>query len=212
MKKTLVIIASIAFFANTSNAQSEGKDYRNELTLGLKAGVNSSNVYDSQGEQFNADAKLGLAVGAFVAIPLGELIGVQPEILLSQKGFQATGVILGSPYSFTRTTTYIDVPLLFAIKPVSFITIVAGPQFSYLVKQKDVFGTSTTNVLQEQEFENDDVRKNTMCATLGADINIKQLVIGTRVGWDLFKNNGDGTTTTPRYKNVWVQATLGIRF
>jgi len=31
------------------------------------------------------------------------------------------------------------------------------------------------------------------------------------VGWDLMKNNGDGTKTTPRYKNVWAQVSVGFR-
>jgi len=43
------------------------------------------------------------------------------------------------------------------------------------------------------------------------DINLNNIVIGARAGWDLFNNNGDGTSTTPRYKNVWAQATVGIR-
>jgi hypothetical protein len=33
-----------------------------------------------------------------------------------------------------------------------------------------------------------------------------------RGSWDLKNNNGDGTSTTPRYKNVWYQATVGYRF
>jgi len=38
------------------------------------------------------------------------------------------------------------------------------------------------------------------------------LVLSGRVAWDLYDNNGDGTSTTPRYKNVVGQITLGYRF
>ncbi|MFZ1290564.1 MAG: hypothetical protein WAR79_10765, partial [Melioribacteraceae bacterium] len=65
---------------------------------------------------------------------------------------------------------------------------------------------------QEQEFENENIRKNTFSLLGGIDFNLENYVIGTRVGWDLYNNNGDGSSTTPRYKNVWGQITLGYRF
>jgi hypothetical protein len=44
------------------------------------------------------------------------------------------------------------------------------------------------------------------------DFNLNQFVVSGRAGWDLQKNNGDGTSTNPRYKNVWYQATIGLKF
>lgn len=211
MKKQSVMV--LAMFAIVNMAFAQGRfDYSEKLTFGVKGGLNLSNVYDTKGEQFDADAKFGFVAGAFMSIPLGKVVGVQPEILISQKGFQATGVLLGAPYSFTRTTTYIDVPLLFAVKPFELLTLLAGPQYSYLQIQKDVFGSATTSVDQETQFKNDNIRKNTLCFTGGADLNLDHVVVGARLGWDLFNNNGDGTSTTPRYKNVWYQGTIGFRF
>jgi hypothetical protein len=211
MKKILLIIAVVSFMTNTSKGQS-AIDVRDRLMFGAKVGANLSNVYDERGEDFVADSKLGGAGGVFLAIPIGKYLGIQPEVLLSQKGFHATGRILFNTYDFTRTTTYLDVPLLFAFKPSEFFTILAGPQYSYLLNQKDVFKNASTSIEQEQEFVNDNIRKNTFCLTGGLDINIKHLVIGARAGWDVQNNNGNGTSTTPRYKNVWYQATIGYRF
>lgn len=210
MKKIILIIGAVTTMANFSSAQET--DLRERLLFGLKAGVNYSNVYDTQGEEFQADPKLGLAAGAFIAIPIGKYLGIQPEVLYSQKGFKATGRILGGYYEFTRTTNFIDVPLLLSFKPSEFLTLLAGPQYSYLIKQSDVFSNSSTSILQEQEFENDNIRKNILCLTGGADLTLKHIVLGARVGWDIQNNNGDGTSTTPRYKNVWYQATVGYRF
>lgn len=151
------------------SAQENITDVRAKLMFGLKAGVNYSNVYDTQGEAFRANPKLGFAGGAFLAIPLGTYFGIQPEVLYSQKGFQATGNILGSSYNLTRTSSYVDFPLLFAFKPSEFITILAGPQYSYLVKQKDEFKNESTSIAQETEFGNENVRKNTLCFTGGLD-------------------------------------------
>jgi len=196
---------------SSSFAQRNEISFREKLSFGLKAGVNISNVYDSEGEQFNADAKFGLAAGAFVAIPLGKYFGVQPEVLFSQKGYKGSGSILGSNYSFTYTSNFIDVPLLFALKPISLITIVAGPQYSFLVSDKYEFNSAIVNTNQENEFNNDNIRKNILCFLGGIDFNLKRIVIGTRIGWDIQANKGDGTSTTPRYKNVWYQATIGFR-
>lgn len=206
MKKIALIILTIAISSIISNAQ----DNRGTLRFGPKAGVNLANVYDTEGEEFDADAKFGFVVGAFASIPIGELLGFQPELLFSQKGFQASGSILGSDYTFTRTLNYIDIPLLISLKPSPSFTIVAGPQYSYLMSKKDVFTNSILSTEEEEEFENEDIRKNTLCFLGGFDINFNRMVFGARVGWDLFQNNGDGSSTTPRYKNVWYQATIGF--
>lgn len=210
MKKLLLSISAAFLLMGTINAQDS--DFGERLTFGAKVGANYSNVYDSQGEQFNADGKIGLAFGGFVAIPIGKYIGFHPEVLFSQKGFKASGSVLGMPYSITRTTNYLDIPLLFAFKPSSFLTIVAGPQYSYLLKEKTEFTSSIVNTAQETEFDNDNVRKNTLCVTLGADVNVQNIVIGVRAGWDVQNNKGDGSSTTPRYKNMWYQGTIGFRF
>jgi hypothetical protein len=205
MKKiTLMIMAGLSLAYSTSA--------QDQASFGLKVGANYSNVYDSKGEEFDADAKFGLAVGAFLSIPIGEYLGIQPEVLFSQKGFKATGRMFGSGYELTRTSNYIDIPLLVALKPAKSVTLLAGPQFSYLMRQKDVFSSPTTNYQQEEEFENDNIRRNTLCFIGGIDFNFDNTVIGARAGWDLSNNNGDGTSTTPRYKNAWLQATVGFRF
>lgn len=203
------MLASTIVF-NYCNAQQ--KSNSSKLTMGFKIGANYSNVYDSQGENFVADGKFGLAAGVFASLPLGSFWGFQPELLYSQKGFKATGTMLGSSYSYTRTTNYLDIPLLLAFKPSQSVTILAGPQFSFLTSQKNEYTSATVNTFQEQQFNNDNVRKNTLCFTGGLDINSSNMVFGLRAGWDFETNNGDGTSSTPRYKNMWYQATIGFRF
>lgn len=209
MRKNIVIWFVSVFGVVSANAQINRGD--DGVQLGVKVGANLSNVYDEKGQDFVADPKLGVAGGLFLRLPLGKFIGLQPEILFSQKGFKATGTVLGGSYSLTRTSNFIDVPVLFAVKPISYLTILAGPQFSYLTKKTDVLTSGNNTVLQEKEFQNDNVRKNILCFNLGADLNIDHLIVSARAGWDFQNNNGDGTTTTPRYKNHWYQLTLGYR-
>lgn len=217
MKKLLftaiTLITTAASVLSQETADDNNRtDYREKLLFGFKAGANYANVYNVKGESFNADARWGFATGAFIAIPFSDLIGIQPEILFSQKGFQGKNTLIGKEYKFSRTTNHIDVPLLFALKPTEFITILAGPQYSYLMSQKDVYTAGNTSYTNESEFSNSNLRKNTLCFTGGLDFTMKHLVIGMRIGWDLQKNDGDGTTSTMVYKNTWYQATVGYRF
>ncbi len=212
MKKIILMFVVITSMSASSKAQSVKKDNASNFHFGIKAGANISNVYDTKGEDFVAKAKAGVAIGAFVQIPFGKIIGIQPEVLYSQKGFKGTGKILGSPYSFTRTTNYLDIPLLLAIKPINELTLLVGPQYSFLLSEKNEFENTLFTSVQEQQFNNDNIRKNTLAFLGGADFNFDKVVIGIRAGWDVQNNAGDGTSNTPRYKNVWYQATLGYRF
>jgi hypothetical protein len=212
MKKIILTWAFLCSIANLAMAQSENLDYRERFTFGLKVGANYANVYDEQTENFQADPKFGLAAGAFVSIPIGKYFGLQPEALFSQKGFKSSGSILGNTYNISRTSNYIDFPLLFAVTPSEFFTILAGPQYSYLISQKNTFANGSTTIEQEKAFDNENIRKNTLCFTGGVDLNMAHSVVSVRVGWDLRDNIGDGTSTTLRYKNMWYQATYGYRF
>lgn len=209
MKKLLFGATLLIVSATSLSAQSI--DHRELLEFGFKLGANVSNVWDSEGESFRADNKVGFAGGVFAGIPIGRYLGLQPELLFSQKGFKGAGSLLGFPYSFSRTTSFLDVPILLQLKPTDFITFVLGPQFSYLLRQNDTytFGGSTTE--QQREFENDNVRKNILGFVAGVDLVYRNALLSGRVGWDLQTNKGDGTSSTPRYKNQWLQIGVGFK-
>lgn len=205
--KTMMMLCALSVIGFIAQSQ----DRRQNLELGAKAGINVSNVWDTEGQAFEADSKIGFAGGVFLGIPIGTLIGLQPEVLISQKGFKGSGMLLSFPYTFKRTTTYLDVPLQLQIKPSEFLTIVGGPQFSYLLNQKDEYTFGTNSTEQEEAFDNDNIRKNIFGFVGGFDLIYQSLVFSGRIGWDFQSNNGDGTSETPRYKNQWLQFTLGFK-
>ena len=217
MKKLILVITALITVISSGSAQqnrdsiSVVTDFRTKLMLGLKMGGNYSKIYDSKDNNFKTDGKLGFATGAFISIPISKLIGIQPEVLFSQRGYKASSSSILGNYSLTRTTSYLDIPILFAVKPSEYITILAGPQYSYLVKSTDVFTSGNVSVEQQQQFKNQNLRTNTLCFTGGVDLTMKHLVISTRVGWDLQDNTSDGNSTVPRYKNVWYQMMVGYR-
>lgn len=186
-------------------------DTRDELKLGFKAGVNFSNVYDQQGQDFVAEGKSGFAAGAFVAIPIGKVFGIQPEVMYSQKGYKATGKILGLNYDYSKTATYLDIPLLLQVKPIPMLSLVAGPQFSYLLSTKNEFnGSSSTS--NEASINSDNYKKNIFGFVVGADVNIDHFLLSGRAGWDVSKSDVDGNSSSPRYKNQVIQLAVGYTF
>jgi len=210
MNKIIICFTIVALLSNHLFSQED--DDRTQFQFGIKAGINFANVYDEQGDDFTADGKIGFVGGVFMAIPIVSVIGFQPEVLFSQKGFKATGSLLGNNYGLTRTTDFIDIPLLLAVKPIEQLTILAGPQFSYLLKRKDVFENAVNSVEVIDEFDNDNIRKNIFGVAFGVNLNLDKIVLGARAAWDVSTNNGDGTSQTPQYKNAWLQATVGFRF
>ncbi|MCE3226370.1 MAG: hypothetical protein K0S32_921 [Bacteroidetes bacterium] len=221
MKKLLIILALLS--AGLISAQApeneeeekerrRSRDSRNRLHLGIKLGSNLSNVYDETTSSYQTYSKYGFAGGGFADIPLGKYFGIHPEVLYSQKGFKARKQDMGTSYDLIRTTSYVDVPLLFALKPVRPITLMAGPQYAYLINQTDIYLDGANSGLQSQEFKNEDpLRKNILGAVVGVDVNIWNLVVSGRYGFDLLSNYSDGSSGALRYKNVWLQGTIGFR-
>ena len=105
MKNSILLSVIFALTGLNSYSQTEETtttvDHRSNLYFWVKFCANYSNVYDAQGEDFVADAKYGIAVGGFVSIPIIPIIGIQPELLFSQKGYKSTGTFLGNSYSMT---------------------------------------------------------------------------------------------------------------
>jgi hypothetical protein len=212
-KFTLIAIAiAIGFSAQAQDGSGNRTDYREKFMGGFKLGGNYSNVYDTKGEEFTTDPKTGWVFGGFLSIPMNELVGVNIEALFSQKGYKGKGRILGGNYEMTRTTNYLDFPIFITLKPSEFISLLGGFQYSYLLKQTDQFKAGVTTIEQEQEFLRGGIRRNTFCVVGGADVNLKHMVLGFRAGVDVLNNDGtDLSTSTPRYRNMWLQFTVGYR-
>lgn len=212
--KRIAFLATVALacMQTETNAQTMTlRDTREDFVIGAKAGINGSNVWDEKGQSFTADPRVGFVGGGFMSIPVGRYLGVQPEVLFSKKGFRASGTLLGSGYTVDNVTTWLDVPVLLQVKPTSFLTVVGGPVYSYLLRQRETYTWVNSAVEREQEFDNDNIRRNRMGLMIGADFVAAPFIIGGRLGWDLQDNLGDGNTSQPRYKNQWLQLTVGFQ-
>lgn len=199
MKNSILALALLAISAPLATMAQVDYSESERIIFGVKAGANYANVWDERGDDFRADPKLGAVGGIFLGIPVGEFLGVQGEMLLAQKGFKASGSILAQPYTMTKTKTSLDIPLQVAVRPIQYITLLAGPQYSYLIKEKVEYNFGDNSTAQEEEFDNDNIRKNTL---------------GFVVGWTSTSNTScsravpDGTSKpTPVMEAVQLPAT-----
>lgn len=209
----LFIIPAFALLSATAVAQTTisttnepyNMDAREELKVGIKAGINYSNVYSESGDDYVADGKVGFAGGVFVSIPLNQLIGIQPELLYSQKGFKTEGTFFDGKV----TSNHLDLPVHLQIKPTENISLLVGPQLSYLLSTKyEIDGLS---LVDEEDLE-DENNRATFGISAGVDFTVQNFLISARGSWDLSKFNKDNSTSDINYKNQLFQITLGYRF
>jgi hypothetical protein len=216
-------------------------DERNTLQFGIKVGINNSNVYDARGEDFVANPIIGPVFGGFLSVPLCTVLGIQPEILYSSKGYAGSGAVgpqesssvistttvkgssgiavtgagggIPDYYSFINQLNYIDIPIMLQLKILPGIYLLGGLEYSYLLSRTYTFTNGVTTETTQQQFQNDNIRRNVFGVIAGIDLNLnRKFTLGGRVAWDEADNNGDGTSTMPQYRNYWGQATLGYRF
>ena len=131
MKK--IVLALLLLITSVGMAQAQ-------FTLGLKAGVSSSNVdiKDPKNtlQQFKStDAITGYHAGAFMRIKAAGIL-LQPEAILSSTGGKVEvtdgGITTSEQFKFNR----LDVPVLLGVSLFNVARIQAGPVASVLVSGK----------------------------------------------------------------------------
>jgi len=141
MKKFLLVLIAAAV-AVGANAQRYGYGASTQkIKFGAKAGLNLAQIsagttkVDMPGgtEEITEDASdmiLAFFVSAHVNIPFGEFFGLQPEVSFSMQGGEQTVQIPGVSGNIKNklNLNYINVPVLFEVKPITDFSIFVGPQ------------------------------------------------------------------------------------
>ncbi len=207
MKKILVsAIALLVAGVINLNAQKT-----NDVHFGIRAGLNLSNIIKDGDNDFSTEIKPGFNAAVFLEIPVVNGFSVQPEFQFSQKGYKASGNALGGPYEYRVTSNYVEIPLLAKISPSKEFAIVVGPQFSFLTSTNTKFITNNAVYENTVNQDNDNLRKNTLGGVLGIEVGAANAVFSLRYNLDFQSNNGDGTSSTPKYKNQVLGLSVGIR-
>lgn len=194
-------------FAMAQNAPDNGSTVR----IGIKGGLNIATVIRTNDDNSSSSPLLGFNGGAVLQLPLGQLIAIQPEVLFSQKGYKASGNVLGTDYDYRRFLNFLDIPILLRINASKAVGLVVGPQYSYLLGTHTRFKSGDATYQQDVNNDNSNIRKNIFGGVAGIDINFdRNVFIYGRYTIDFQNNNGDGTSSTPSYKNQVFQVGLGF--
>jgi len=116
MKKFVCVLIAISFLIPTTFSQN--------THFGIKAGINSTSVKVSDGEDY--DSKIGFHVGGLAHIHISQHFAVQPELVFSTQGGQDDGE------DFKLKLNYINVPVLAQYMFDGGFRIQTGPQIGFL--------------------------------------------------------------------------------
>ncbi|RZK50725.1 MAG: PorT family protein [Pedobacter sp.] len=205
--KRLFILSIAVLFSGYSFAQSTDKPIR----LGIKGGVNISNIIKDDGNNnFKTDYLTGYHAGLTLDIKLTDNLAFTPEAVYSTKGYKASNTF----GDFTQTTHFIEVPILASIKIAQGFNLVAGPQVSFLMSTKNTFENGFGTIQQEIiEDESDRFKKSLAGGVIGFRFDFNdRFGLNGRYALDFQKNNENGSTTTPEFKNQVFQVGIGVKF
>lgn len=198
--KKIIFFAVGLLMAGAVNAQ---------IKFGVKGGVDISNIIKTNDPNFNTNYVTGFNAGVTLEIPIAGPFGVQPEVVYAQKGYKAN--VTGG--DFTQTRNFIDVPLLARLRLADNFSVMAGPQFSFATSTTNVYSNGIT-VTQQTKYDNDrdNFRKSIIGGVAGFAIDLSKTVdLHARYALDLQKNNGDGTSQTPEFRNQVFQIGLALK-
>ena len=134
---------------------------RAEFGLGIKAGANFATHKASATGITLPDfkSKTGFVGGAWVNYFFGETVGIQPEVLFSQKGAKIEDVDL------VNNLTYVDIPILVRVHFLKILDIHAGPQFGFLA-------SATQDGDDGDEDFKDKLKNSEVSLAFGAGVNL----------------------------------------
>ncbi len=201
--KKVILLAIGVFFAGAVNAQS----------FGIKGGVNFSNIIKTGDESFNTEFKTGINAGIFAEIPIVSGFSFAPELMFSQKGYKTSGnSLLGGPNEYSVTTNFIELPILAKINATDKFSIVLGPQVSFLTSTTEKFQQGSDSYQNTIREENERLKKSLFGGVAGIGIGLTDKVsVHGRYALDFQKNNENGTSETPLYRNQVFQVSLGLK-
>lgn len=150
MKKiSLLALAFISTMAVSAQQDPDKahKPLRTDMSVtprfGLRASANLASLEvddDYNATNYSTNSKTSFQVGAFVNIPLGGALRVQPEVSYVGQGSKVNGNFVSNPLGQGRYELdfhYIAVPIMLQLQSASGLFIEVGPQAGFLLKAQE---------------------------------------------------------------------------
>ena len=201
-----------------------------QVSYGVQAGVNIANfkgealnslnnVVDLTNGFINTKSKTGFHVGGYVNIPVTDKISFEPGVQYSQKGYAMKGDLkidalkfLGVNASAKVQAHYIDMPLVLKAEVAKGLSIYAGPQISYLVKNNFQVNTSVLGISLLNKKLNLTNNFNRMDIGLAGGVGYKfDNGFNVKAGYDYGLSKLDKNDNVKAYNRV-VKVSVGFSF
>ncbi|WP_161891146.1 porin family protein [Pontibacter russatus] len=187
--------------------------------IGVKAGLNFSQLYVDQPNAEDENVKLGYHFGIFGKIPVTDFLAVQPEVLYTNVGSKVTyggsdvADILGiEPGEVRFNLNYVQVPVALAIN-IGPLNVHAGPYLAYLLSAnvKDL-EKSELSAKDIKDLETEDFNRTDYGVMGGVGFDIQNVTVGARYNYGLREigKSGLAGSFTENSKNSIVQIYLGF--
>lgn len=203
MRKFLILhLLLLCSFAAHAQETETGSDNEQEAStynswLGVKAGVNLSDIYGSDKDLVgNTDNITSFHAGMFAQIGWSEYFALRPELVYSRKGYERAD----SVFRFD----YLEVPILAVINITGHISAHVGPQISVMVSAKE----------EGKEVALKNYNTFDYGAAAGLEGRLNRFILGARYNLsfeELIKKDDAGHTNLAVHPKV-IQVYLGVAF
>jgi hypothetical protein len=189
--------------------------------IGIKGGLNLSQLYVDQPNAEDESMKVGYHFGLFSKIAISDFVALQPELLFTNVGSKITygGSNLESflgiePGEVRFNLNYVQLPIALAVN-VGPLNIHAGPYLAYLVSAnvRDL-NTSSLNSTDVTELNTDDFNRLDYGVMGGIGFDVQGVTIGLRYNYGLREvgSSGFAGNLTDNSKNSVAQLYVGFGF
>lgn len=147
MKKNLVKLSAIIALMLLTTAT-----YAQEFHIGAKAGANLGKI---AGGAYKDNFKLGYQIGGFLEFDFTDKWGLQGEVLFNQSNTEIRNSykqVWDEKFNKNKTLDYVSVPVLLKYNPNEFLSLHAGPQFSFLTNSEDSTWENGKKLFKDMDF------------------------------------------------------------
>ncbi len=183
--KSLMAVMFMTVTATSVSAQVQQTSSESGLTpkIGVKGGVNLTNLYVDEVDDENM--KAGINLGLYAKIPVTKGFSIQPEILYSNKGAKVAynNTLIGGEYRFNLN--YLEVPVLGVVNVAKNFNVHFGGYAAYLtnvnIKAEDN-GSSNEELVS---FDEDNFNRFDYGLVGGVGFDVKGFTLGARYNYGL---------------------------
>ena len=190
----------ISFISLTIILLSVARTQAQGFHIGVKAGTNLAKI---DGRSFQSGFNWGFSAGGFAELNFTSHFGIQPEVLFSQTKTKTASdfntIYQQGINDRDVTLNYMSIPILLSLRPIPFLSILIGPQFSTLLSSSENIIGNTKNAFKSGDFG----------MVGGAQLNLGGFKAGARYVIGL--SNLNDIDNTDKWKNQSIQLYIGFR-